>query len=1030
MPLPEGAYEHLVTTSLAEAIGETRALTPQIVALDDADSPIVLARHVGREIQRALASLPAEGRAERAREMIEKFLADLARYVSADVAEAIHGEQLDPPARKLLALSRGAPPERPRTPLSTSTLLTRNRAESSLGHELAREIAIADRIDAIIAFVTVGGVRAIIESLERFTLRPGSKLRLLTTTFTGTTEIAALDRLAGLPNAEVRISYDTRRSRLHAKAWMFHRDTGLTTAYVGSANLTATALGAGQEWMVKIGADLPHVIEQFAGTFETLWAEPEFEHYLPGNNEHRARLAAALRVEKQDDVDRFLVTLQLYPFQQEILDKLAVERAVHGRKRNLVVAATGTGKTVIAAFDYQRQMTGSVRPRLLFLAHREELLEQARRTFRFVLQDAAFGELLVGGAEPARWDHVFATVQSALSRGLLERWGGAHFRHVIIDECHHIPASSYRQLISGLEPDLLVGLTATPERTDGKSLLTDFGGHIGAELRLWHALDDQLLVPFEYYGIADATDLRRVRWTRSGYDVAELTNLYTADHARADLVRHQLARRVSDVREVCALGFCVSIDHAKVMAERFSRAGIPSIALHGDSDPALRADAPRQLRDREINVIFTCDLYNEGVDLPFVDTLILLRPTQSSTVFLQQLGRGLRHFRGPPSKTSCLVLDFIGQHHEKFRFDGILCALSGVPRARIERDVKEGFPFLPAGCSMNLDAVARETILRSLKSSIGGAQKIIADIRELGADRSTLRLAEFLEQTGRDLEEIYATDLGWTTLQHRAGVIDGASLSADTDDLSRRLGWLLHIDEPERLRGYRDAVAHPSRSLSALDRGRLHMLDAQLENRGIMRAAEDTARYLADRPAIARELDELREVLEDRVTVLDQTLPVAEWPLALHRHYTRREIVAAVGLVTPGEKLMTPQAGVLKVKDEKRELLFVTLDKSGRGFSPTTRYKDYAISRDLFHWETQAAASVSRPSGKRYIESATNEWQFYLFVRTAPEERAFAFLGPVRYQSHQGDRPVAITWRLEAPMTAALYDRYATLRPR
>lgn len=1031
--LAEGVYEHLVTERLARELARAVDLEQVIAGLDDGDVHVALGRHLGRELERVLAALPRERRVEHASALVAQLLERLADLAVDDDAggDQVRDERLAAPPRRLLALHRGAVPERPSSPLGVSTLLTRNRAEPALGHELAREIAIADRIDALVAFVTVGGVRAIQEKLHQFARRPGARLRLLTTTFTGTTEVAALDALARLPGAEVKVSYDTRRTRLHAKAWLFHRASGLTTAYVGSANLTATALGAGQEWMVKLAAaDLPHVIEKFAGTFETLWADGEFELYQPDDAAHRDRLRTALAAETAPNPsDGFLVTLRPFPFQEEILDKIAAERAVHGRRKNLVVAATGTGKTVIAAFDYQRQLArhGGVAPRLLFLAHRKELLDQARRTFRYVLQDAAFGELLADGTEPTRYEHVFATIQSVASKRLIERLGADHFAHVIVDECHHIPARSYRDVVTRLTPDLLVGLTATPERTDQKSLLPDFDGHIGAELRLWHALDDQLLVPFEYYGIADGVDLRRVRWSRSGYDTAELGAIYTGHHARADLVRHQLARRVNDVRAVRALGFCVSVAHAELMATRFSAAGIPALAIHGTTADAVRADAPRRLREREVNVLFTCDLYNEGIDLPFVDTLLLLRPTQSATVFLQQLGRGLRHFQGPPAKASCLVLDFIGQHRDEFRFDGCLAAITGVPRARLRRDVEEGFPYLPSGCTLQLDAVAQETVLRSLRATLAGAVRLTRELEELAGSGPRPRLAAFLDQTGRDLSDVYDAG-GWTTLQRRAGLIADAADAEAIDDLSRRLGWLQHIDEPARLRTYRDAIAGSGvRVLSAIERRRLHMLDFQLQPRGVMRAAEETAAYLASMPAIATELEELREVLEDRVGIADAAMPVPDWPLALHHHYSRREIVAAVGFVTPGKKGVTPQSGVLKV-DDRREVLFVTLDKSNKSFSPTTRYRDYAISRELFHWETQAVASVTRPSGRRYVESRENGWKFFLFVRTTPTE-SYAFLGPVSYESHEGDRPIAITWRLERALSASLYERYATLRP-
>jgi superfamily II DNA or RNA helicase/HKD family nuclease len=1033
----EGVYEHLVTEQLARELAATPA-SQVIEPVGDGAAHVELARHLGREIERALATLPQERRAEEAGALARRLLDHLATLVPDDAADVVREQRPVPPPRRLVAVHHGRIPERPATPLATSTLLTRGRNEPALGHELAREIAIADRIDAIVAFVTMGGVRAILDQLHAFARRPGTRLRLLTTTFTGTTELAALDLLARLPNAEVKVSYDTRRTRLHAKAWLFQRDSGLTTAYVGSANLTSTALGAGQEWMVKIcAADLGHVIDKFAGTFETLWADPEFERYSPDQDAQRTRLRAALASEASGDAaDGFLVAMRPFPFQEEILDRLAAERALHGRRKNLIVAATGTGKTVIAAFDYARRCAGTgVPPRLLFLAHREELLVQARRTFRYVLQDAAFGELLAGGAEPRSDEHLFATIQSAASTGLVDRLGPDYYRHVIVDECHHIPAASYQAIVPRLAPDLLIGLTATPERADGKSLLPDFEGHIGAELRLWHALEDQLLVPFEYYGLSDGVDLRGVRWTRSGYDLGDLGALYTGDDARAALVRHQLARRVADVRGIRALGFCVSVEHAKFMARRFTEAGIPSLAVYGADPDGVREEAPRLLRDRAVNVLFTCDLYNEGVDLPYVDTLLLLRPTQSATLFLQQLGRGLRH---SPGKTSCLVLDFIGQHHERFRFDAILAALTGIPRARLRADLEQGFPYLPSGCTLQLDGVAQGEILRSLRATLAGARRLTAELRELAAAGGPPRLAAFLAQTGRELDDVYAAG-GWTTLRRAAGLAPaggpagGEALEAleALDELSRRLGFLRHVDEPDRLRGYHDlcraAARGEPRPLSELDRRRLYMLDAQLEHRGVLRAAEGTIEYMASRPAIVDELGELREVLDERIGLPVRIVPVPEWPLALHRHYSRREIAAAVGYVTAGEKKISLQAGILRLPEQQRELLFVTLDKSGESFSPTTRYRDYAISPSLFHWETQAAASVTRPSGRRYLESATNGWSFYLFVRTDPDA-AFAFLGPVRYEAHAGDRPIAITWRLEWPMPAALYERYATLR--
>jgi superfamily II DNA or RNA helicase/HKD family nuclease len=1029
--LPDGAYEHPITKELDDALAGIEADRRQLGVIDDDESPAIIARHVATEVARVLGGLGTAGRAELARSLSDRLLSELAEFARAhdqDVAPILE-QSLSAPPRRLLSIHKSSPAVRPATPLSSSTLLTRNHAEPALGRELAAELATADRVDAIVAFVTVGGVRLLDDVLESFVARgQGLRFRLLTTVFSGTTEVEAIDRLARLPGVEVRISYDVRRTRLHAKAWLFRRDTGLSTAYVGSANLTATALGGGQEWMVKVSAaDLPQVIDKFEGTFDSLWQDPEFEAYDPTNAEARSRLKAALGAERSSpSLLTSLVALRPHPFQEEILERLRVERELHGRRRNLLVAATGTGKTVIAACDYARVCAAAgTRPRLLFMAHRKEILIQARDTFRHALQDAAFGELLADGHRPQGFEHLFATIQSASASDLIGRLGPTHFRHVIIDECHHLPAPSYQAVVSGLTPDILVGLTATPERSDGKSLLPDFDGHVAHELRLWQALDQHLLIPFEYFGISDSTDLRSIRWSRTGYDLAALSDLYTAHDARAALVLAQLARRVADVRRVRALGFCVSIEHARFMAIQFQKAGIPAQAVHGDSTADERSQAAARLREREVNVLFTCDLYNEGIDLPFVDTLLLLRPTQSATLFLQQLGRGLRfHER----KTSCLVLDFIGQQHERFRFDPVLTALTGIPRTRLAKAVESGFPFLPSGCAVQLDRVARDEIVRSLRTALSGSRTMITELRELAAERrDPLKLIDYLTETGRELEDVYHAG-GWTTLKRRARLADGDD--PGTEELSRRLGWLSHVDDPARLQTYRKAICRPDDSplpdLSPGDRRRLEMLDCQLWERGDVATAEETVSRLRSNPAIVGELSELHEVLDERIASAGGLHPEPDWSLALHHQYTRREILAGVGFVTAGQKKKALQGGILKLDDRRCELLFVTLDKSGTGFSPSTRYRDYAISRELFHWETQGAASVSRPSGRRYIDSPTTGMAFHLFVRSAPGD-PFTFLGPVVYQSHTGDRPIAITWRLTYPMPARLFERYATL---
>jgi superfamily II DNA or RNA helicase/HKD family nuclease len=1046
--MPSTLFDHLMTRGLAELARERTAGEVERASLEDAEAPLRLSRHVASELFRALRSIRGEHSLKRQIALCNSVL----ECVRADGPDAVPSERdVEPPGELLFSFHDGTPPARTQLPFAVTTLLTRAHGEPALGHELSCEIATAHSIDALVSFVTLSGFRCLKTALDAHA-QAGRRLRLLTTTYTGATEADAVDAIASLPGVEVRISFDARRTRLHAKAWLFGRPNELDTGYVGSANLSQAALFSGHEWMVKVSqADMPHVLDKFRGAFESLWEEGEFERYSPSDEVQRRRLRAALQQERggsgREARQRFFFTIRPYPFQLEILERIEAERSLHGRRRNLVVAATGTGKTVIAAFDYQRQVSQSpLRPRLLFLAHREELLRQARDTFRHVLRDESFGELLAGGRDPAGFDHLFTTVQSFNARGLLERFGADYWDYVVVDECHHVPAPSYQAFIERIRPRLLLGLTATPERSDGRSLLPDFDGHIAAELRLWHALERQLLAPFEYYGLHDGVDLRAARWSRGTYALEDLDRLYTGNDRRAEMVADQLRRRVGSdgLGRMRTLGFCVTVAHADFMARKFRELGISALAVHGQSTEEDRIRAPRALEAREVNVLFTCDLYNEGVDLPFVDTMLLLRPTSSPTLFLQQLGRGLRLHEG---KQTCLVLDFIGQHRSEFRFDKLLSALTGLPRGSLREAVERGFPTLPSGCHLDLDRVARELVLENVKAALrGGRNRLANELRTLASARGGVSLSDFLEESGRELDDVYDAG-GWTVVKRAAGVLEGTPLPSE-EDLSSKLRLVAHVDDPERLDLHirtaqsllprpdatpvaRDIAATTVDALPAtgLDRRRLLMLGYQLFPATGDRFGPDAVlRRFAEQPHVCAELVELSDLLLDRVGLASvHPLPDANWPLALHRRYSRREILTAVGRWNESQK---PDAreGMVRLADVKTEIMFVTLDKSHRRFSPTTRYEDYAISERLFHWQSQSGTSTESEAGRRYIQQQDNGWRFLLCVRPTTQD-AFTYLGPVRYQRHTGSRPMSITWELEVPIPGTLLQQYATLAP-
>jgi superfamily II DNA or RNA helicase/HKD family nuclease len=673
-PYKPGLYDQLLTRRLHRYLTEQKppSLEHLLESLDDAEAPDYIARHLFSHIKSALRSVPAAKRRERQIHIANKILA---RLREEDLI-------LDDPQILKALYSPPVPPRRPTTPLSASNLLINARDEPSLGHEIAAELESADSVSLIVSFILWRGWLRLKSSFDLLAQRR-VPVRILTTTYTGATELRALEALAALPNVELKISLDSGRRRLHAKAWLFHRDNGFSSAYIGSANLSQPALEDGMEWTVKLSeVESPHIIAKYLGAFDSLWAEDEFHLYNPADAEliHKIRLALNPPSNAKSSAPVHFFDLTPHPYQQATLDQLLSERLDHNSWRNLVVAPTGTGKTLTAAFDYRRQWQSGPPPRLLFLAHREELLQQA------------IDELLAAGREPASHDHLFATIQSFHSRNLLALHGPEYWRFVVLDEAHHAPAETYQSLIPRLNPQILLGLTATPERMDGQSILGFFNHRIADEMRLWHAIERHYLVPFEYYGLHDGTDLSRLSWSRGAYSAAELEQNYLANQRRTNLILSHFTHLHPDHTQARALAFCVSISHANYMAAEFNRANIPALAVTSHSSPEERADAPRKLRNREVNVLFTVDLFNEGVDIPEADTVLFLRPTESATVFLQQLGRGLRRNSG---KHACLVLDFIGNQRREFRFDLKLSALLGGTRKQIQSQLETGVKRLP-----------------------------------------------------------------------------------------------------------------------------------------------------------------------------------------------------------------------------------------------------------------------------------------------------------------------------------------------
>lgn len=1023
-PLPEGLYDLLLTEDLLGPIGKLGELA-LTTSVSQPESAIRLADHVRRVLERTLSGPGLGDDPQRQIGLVNRLL-ELLKDLPARTADAV----LDGPRLLEAVLSEETPglgqraqPRRPEIPLSHDSLLVNSRTEPKLSVELQHEIASADRIDLICAFVVWTGLRVVRDEL-REARRRGVPIRVITTTYTGITDARALDELRAM-GADVKVSYEVGATRLHAKAWLFERYSGFSTAYIGSSNLTHTALHEGIEWNVRLTQrSSAALMDRFRAAFETYWADDQFEAYDP------AKFRQAIQaIKTTSSLPIAMLEVRPQDFQARMLERLRVERERFKRHRNLIVAATGTGKTVMAALDYARLARAAGQWRLLFVAHREEILQQSLATFRAVMRDGSFGELLVRGARPREGQHVFASIQSLSKRDLTEL-PPDYYDMVIVDEFHHAAARTYQRLLEHVRPSELLGLTATPERSDLKDVTALFGNRIAAELRLWEAIDYGHLCPFQYFGISDDVSLAGIPFRRGRYDLDELDRVYTGDDSRVAKVLESVRSTIEDPNEMRAFGFCVSVPHAEFMARRFSEAGIPSAAVTGETKSEERQRILRDLRHGQVKCVFSVEVFNEGVDVPDIDTVLFLRPTESATVFLQQLGRGLRR---APGKAGLTVLDFIGQQNRQFRFSPRYEALSGRAGYQIADDLEADFPFLPAGCHIHLDRVSRQVVLDNLRQAIRTRRsELAADLKQLG----DVGLARFLEETGRSLDEVYrGTASGWTSLRRLAGVLtDPPGRSEDL--LARAVGRLRHIDDLERVAAYAGWLRNPAPpDPSALSTRELRLLDMLLAGLWGQQDGRARADALMEFWSYGPLRDELAQLL-DFSAANAESLPRRsaslgpDVPLLIHERYSRTEALIALGDAT-FERQPTTREGVRSLKQLRSDCFFVTVDKSGSGFSPTTRYRDYPISPTEFHWESQSTTRLSSPTGQRYLGLRDPGWRFLLFVRESPNlpdgrTAPFLFLGAVGYVRHQGERPIQVTWHLTDPMPPDFFEAART----
>ena len=1062
--LPLGLYEHLKSTSLmGRAIPEGAQWQEEILEKDDYNIPELLTQFFATQLAPALESLktPADQV-----ELINRMMELLPQEAEEQNDSLLTDNDSNVIQMRELTLT-DAKTTRPDIPLSDVALMTNTSKDLNLNTEIQKELESADRVDLLCSFLKMSGVNSLSEQLKAIKNR-GIPFRIITTTYMGATDRKAIDRLVEEYGAEVKISYQGDSTRLHAKAWLFHRNTGMSTGYVGSSNLSSAALTDGLEWNVRISNPItPGLIRQFEGLFESYWKSGDFTLYTASDQEKQELDTALAKADitgrkskgLEYDIDSSLLDVHPFPHQVRMLEEMQNARS-KGRHRNLAVAATGTGKTVFSALDYRRLCEQSGKKlKLLFIAHRKEILDQARRTFGDVMLKGNFGELLTGGKKPEYNEAVFATIQT-LSGAALENYAPDYFDVIIMDECHHIKAASWDKVFNYFEPREFIGLTATPEREDGVNIADKyFDGYVATSIRLWDALEDHLLVPFQYFGIADGTDLRRINVRGGQYDENALENLYTKDEAerRLRIIVEELREKVDNPLRMKALGFCVSVKHAEYMAQKFNEIGIPADFLVDTDSAERRAEVMGNLADdnHELTTIFTVDLFNEGVDIPSVDTLLMLRPTQSLTLFLQQLGRGLRR---APLKSVLTVLDFVGHQNKNFMVHHKYRAF--VRQGSLtEQDIKS--PELPAGCHFHLDELTQKQVIQKIRESlhmnknalISTVKGYLENMRQDSAEPNIRpTVIDFINHYGLGLPQIYGRSskvtlpgvakpvaTTWTSLLAASELYPDLVVPFQDNislEVNRRVKALRHVNDSSRINAYLELLNTDIREQDMSDEQRRYawmLLFSIWPNAEWVGSAErfsldEGLATLRKNRGILQELESIWQ----RNAMLDtnSTLPLFEGediPLRTHAYYSREELFA--GLAGQEGSFSVPtgfREGVKTFNSSNTTALVVNLEKSEKHFSPTTMYKDYAISTSEFAWDSQNATTPESQPGQLFQHHEELGHRIVLFVRRNQKDamgtRPYMCLGTVKYISHEGSKPMHIRWSLDRPMPASMFQ--------
>ena len=903
-----------------------------------------------------------------------------------------------------------------------------------------------------VAFINFSGVQLLLDTLK-FCEKNNIKGEILTSTYLYFTDTKALEVLNSFENISLKIyDCDDHKKGFHSKAYIFEYHEH-SEVIIGSSNITASAFKSNIEWNTKAKLDFEDeyyktIKKEFYKLFiEATAVNSEFlDNYESIKNSFEK-----IEYKKLTSLKSTQKKLTLNHMQDEALKKLKYLRNLNETK-SLAIAATGSGKTILSAMDVKEFNAKSV----LFIVHRENILLDAKKSFENIIESKTCG-LFTGNKKEIKEDYIFSTIQTISLN--YELFSKSHFDYIVIDEAHHCTSPSYKKVLDYFEPKFLLGLTATANRMDGSSVFEIFDDNIACNIKLNDALKHNLVVPFHYFGISDLSSIDYENTDLK--DIAKLSKLLNVNK-RVDFIIDKMNYYSFHGKKRKSLAFCVSIEHAKYMSENFNKKNIPSTYLSSSDSIENRVKKINELQDdtSSLQVIFTVDIFNEGIDIPHINTVLFLRPTMSSIVFAQQLGRGLRKSK---NKEFLTVLDFIGNHTKSFLVSRALLGESVIDKDSIKLAILNDFAYLQ-NCFICMDEVSKTNVLAqldnqnfntskylkeyyySLKESHNNAIPLLCDLYFLEENNDELKFihdsksyVEFLvkvEKTykDQDLKSIVENENFVKIIRFISYMLPikrpfefailKCLLTNDELDLIKIQNYLKkYLDNPNT-----KTIIHSLNFLDFIyfDKAQISRYEKciQLENNNLVKKSKIFEEVLNNKTMKLFIEDSINYALlkyEDEYKNINYGVPF----LKLYGKYNMLNIALLCNF--PKIHSSFRGSGFLKYEDDF--FLFINVEKEK--FTKASKYKNAFISNDTFTYSSKPSHSSDKGDGQRLISNKTSNVNLHIFVRKFAKvdnkTQDFIYLGLADCIEYWGEKPIHTKLRLREKLDDKLYEEFTKI---